>query len=300
MEEASDKVWMPSKAYVIGRRYIDFCIRRSYRNLCVKGLENIPGGAVIFAPNHTNTIMDPLILLQCFKSPTMFGARADMFSNKSLARLMTFFRIVPMVRAKDGLRNVEHNRSTMDVVCRGLEHGVPFCIFPEGTHRAQEGLLPLKKGIYRIAAESGAPVVPVAICYSDFFRFRGNCTIKFGKPIDATAFDDPREMLSTLSEKMIALQEPVAGPAKMPKAIALPLRVIAGAVAFPQLIAAHFLVGMFKDKAWANSMRFLCKFILAPLTVLVWFIVFLICPSVITGALLLFSPFAQSLFYDTL
>ena len=44
--------------------YVRFSVKHSYRNILKVGEENIPqDGAIIFAPNHTNTLMDALVVL---------------------------------------------------------------------------------------------------------------------------------------------------------------------------------------------------------------------------------------------
>ena len=75
------------------RPIVDWCTRNSYNKIEVRGKENIPAdGAVIIAPNHCNTLMDALVILQAFKDESVFGARADMFKSPFLAKAMFFFR----------------------------------------------------------------------------------------------------------------------------------------------------------------------------------------------------------------
>ena len=96
--------------YTFLRPFVDWCTRRSYRSIKVYGKENLPkDGAILLTPNHTNTLMDAMVMLQANSNPTVFGARADMFNKKFISKLMYFFRILPMVRQRDGLRNVLKN-----------------------------------------------------------------------------------------------------------------------------------------------------------------------------------------------
>ena len=95
-------------------------------------------------------------MLGAYKGATVFGARADMFNNSFIARLMFFFRILPMVRQRDGLRNVLKNVETQDIIVATLENDVRFCMFPEGRHRPEKSLLPLGKGIFRAALAANA------------------------------------------------------------------------------------------------------------------------------------------------
>jgi 1-acyl-sn-glycerol-3-phosphate acyltransferase len=72
--------------------------------------------AVLICPNHTNTLMDALVVLQSRHAPTVFGARADIFSQPAVAKILRFLKILPMVRRRDGIRNVLRNYETMDEV----------------------------------------------------------------------------------------------------------------------------------------------------------------------------------------
>ena len=134
------------------RFWVDNTIKSSYRKVEVKGLENLPkDGAIIFAPNHCNTLMDALAVLRSYDGLATFGARADMFRKPLFAKAMYFFRILPMVRQRDGLRNVLQNNQTQEIIVDVLEHNVGFCIFPEGKHRTKHSLQQFGKGVSRIA-----------------------------------------------------------------------------------------------------------------------------------------------------
>ena len=79
--------------YAFLRHYVDFSLRVSYRKINYNGLENIPqDGAVIFAPNHTNALMDALVILALDTRPKVFVARADIFKNPTLAKIFTFLK----------------------------------------------------------------------------------------------------------------------------------------------------------------------------------------------------------------
>lgn len=181
--------------YDILKPIIDWNLKHSYRKIEVKGKENIPtDGAVIVAPNHCNTLMDALVILRAFNDETVFGARADMFNNALIAKFMYFIRILPMVRQRDGLRNVLKNYETQDIIVNTLKHKVRFCIFPEGRHRPAHSLQVLGKGIFRAALAANASfgeqmpvyILPAGIEYGDYFRYRSTSLVTFGKPINVT------------------------------------------------------------------------------------------------------------------
>ena len=183
------------RRYRLVRFHGDLCTWLSYRKFQVTGLENIPkDGAVILVPNHSNALMDAMVTLRTRKEPTVFGARADLFETPLVAKFLTFLKILPMIRKRDGVRNVIKNLDIQEDIITVLEDGVPFCMFAEGTHRAKHSLLPINKGVFRIAVAAmqrfGKPVyvVPAGIDYSDYFRYSGTALIQFGEPVDVKGY----------------------------------------------------------------------------------------------------------------
>lgn len=177
-------------------RYVtDAYIRASYRKLEFVGLEKIPSeGAVIFAPNHCCALMDPLAVLILSHEAKVFVARADIFANPFVAKVLNFLKIMPINRIRDGLRSVAKTADTIDRSIEVLNNGVKFCILPEGTHRPMHSLMPIGKGIARVACgavEGGVPgkvwIVPVGLEYGDYYRFRTTLLVQIGEPVDASS-----------------------------------------------------------------------------------------------------------------
>ncbi len=192
------------RTYSTLHHYVRAAVRLSYRDIVHVGTENIPkDGAIIFAPNHTNTLMDALVVLTYDHGPKVFVARADIFRNRKLAKVLTFLKIMPIMRQRDGFQAVKKNQETIDRAVDVLKDKIPFCIFPEGTHQAKYSSLPLSKGIFKIAfqAHEQMPdvplyIVPVGIRYGDFFRFRSTVRMEFGKPINVGEFIAANDQLT--------------------------------------------------------------------------------------------------------
>ena len=175
--------------------YINRSFRRAYRQVEYLHVENIPkDAAVIFAPNHANTLMDPLAVLSIADRRMVFVARADIFRHPLAARVLGFLKILPIYRIRDGVDSLQQNEAINALSVDVLRDKVPFCILPEGTHRARHGLLPLRKGIGRIALDAcrqtDLPVyiVPVGLEYEDYFEYRSRLLVRLGDPIDVRAF----------------------------------------------------------------------------------------------------------------
>ena len=192
-QHIQDKDWF----YTFLRHFVDWSVRSSFSKYQVEGIENLPeeGSIVIWASNHTNALMDPMVMLPANKIRKVFVARADIFKKNWAKRALYFLRVMPIYRIRDGIDAVKHNNECIDQATGVILDGVPFIIFPEATHRAKHSLLKLSKGIFHIAENAieksnGKPVYiqPIGIEYSDYFRFRNKVLVRFGQPISVNKF----------------------------------------------------------------------------------------------------------------
>ena len=326
-------VWEDSALYRLLRPYVDACTRRSYSSLTVEG--SLPeDGAVIIAPNHTNTLMDALVVLQSRRDATVFGARADIFRKPAIARILRFLRILPFSRQRDGNQAVLDNYRTFEEVDETLAHGVPFCLFPEGRHRPMHSLLPMGKGVARIAFRSAESrqtyLVPTGIEYGDYFRFRSSCRLRFGEPIDVNAFlaahadlgESERykalreELFNRIKELILYIPDDGDYLAKWSKirrsrmrpdtwwkwpvlVLTAPFFLLSALLLWPLVIPAESL--HLSDPAWRNTVRFGFLFAGKPLLFVVWAVVLLLyCPWWAAMAVLAFYFVADRVFYDWL
>ena len=216
MAKRTKKIQDYDWVYSFLRHYTDLALKLSYRTIKYVGRERIPqDGAVIYAPNHTNALMDAMVILALDKKPKVFVARADIFRNPTLAKILTFLKIMPIMRMRDGIDEVRKNNETIEKAVDVLRDRVPFCIFPEGTHQAKYSSLPLSKGIFRIAlqAQELMPdmplyIVPVGLRYGNFFRFRSTARVAVGDPINVGEFVaahselSPAELINLMKEQL--------------------------------------------------------------------------------------------------
>ena len=210
------KIQDPDWLYSFLRHYVDFLVRMSYRDLRYVDRNRVPkDGAVIYAPNHTGTLMDAMMLLAMDTSPKVFVARADLFKNPTLKKIFTFLKIMPIMRMRDGIDEVKRNNETIERAVEVLRDKVPFVIFPEGMHQTKYSSLPLSKGIFRIAFQAhdlmpDTPlyIVPVGIRYGSFFRYRSTARVQMGEPINVGEFiaehseSTPQEQMNIMREHL--------------------------------------------------------------------------------------------------
>ena len=297
MSKIQDKDWL----YLFLRPYVDWMFRRSYRRFEYIGKENIPtDGAVIFAPNHTNALCDAMAILGIDHGQKVFVARADIFKDPKKAAILNWLKIMPISRVRDGLEEVRHNDETMNKAVDTLRDGVPFCIFAEGTHHPDRTILPLSKGIFRIAlqanesfgAEKPIYIVPVGIAYGDYFHLWDSVRVTIGEPINVTAFVQSRlsfvdsraqlimELREVLTERMKALvvksEELRVKSERLPRWAAIPLAVVLSPVFVVSAAMTVPLWGMWlfiqhkvKDRAFHNSIQYVWQLVFLTITLLI-------------------------------
>ena len=191
------KIQDPDFWYSFLLPYVNWHTRRSYRRFEVHGKENVPkNSAVIFGVNHSNTLMDALVLLSSNNIKKVFIARGDIFKNPSVAKLLNFFRILPIFRIRNGVAAVRQNDDSLNKAVDVIHDHVDLYLFPEGTHRTKHSLMRMGKGLFHIAVDANKQfgdkspiyIIPTAIEYGDYFRYRSTAMINFGKPINVTEF----------------------------------------------------------------------------------------------------------------
>jgi 1-acyl-sn-glycerol-3-phosphate acyltransferase len=165
----------------------------------VRGLENVPkAGPVILACNHlsfSDSIFTPLMV----DRRVTFVAKAEYFTGKGIkGRLMRQFfagtGTIPVDRS--GGRAAQ---AALDTLLRVLRDGGVAGIYPEGTRSPDGRLYRGKTGVARLALESGAVVVPVALLNTDEIQPTGTLvpTVKrvrmsFGAPLDFARYAQSR------------------------------------------------------------------------------------------------------------
>ena len=195
--EMTKKIQDPDLLYSLLLPYVNHHTRRAYRRFEVHGKELLPkDGAMVFGVNHSNTLMDALVLLSSNNIRKVFIARGDIFKSPIVAKILNFLRILPIFRIRNGVAAVRNNDETLNKAVDVLHDHVDLYLFPEGTHRTKHSLMRMGKGLFHIAVdankqfgnESPVYIIPAAIEYGDYFRFRSTAMINFGEPINVTEF----------------------------------------------------------------------------------------------------------------
>jgi 1-acyl-sn-glycerol-3-phosphate acyltransferase len=161
-----------------------------------------PDGPVILAPNHSS-FMDHFFLGSPLRRKVRFMAKSQIF-KPPLQWVYSHGGVFPVRR---GYRDEE----AFLTACAILRRGGCVAMYCEGS-RSRTGRLAAqpKPGIGRLALESGAPVVPVAIFGSSHVRNWKRLqfpkvTLLFGDPIRWEAVHGPtREQQQEVAEQILA------------------------------------------------------------------------------------------------
>ena len=169
-----------------------------YRRRKTVHKERIPRKrSVILAPNHQNALMDAMAFVEGINFQTVFLARADIFKKEFISRILTFMKILPIFRIRDGYNNLQKNDEIFDITVSILKNQRnPLLLFPEGNHGEYRRLRPLVKGIFRIAFKAqehfkdkpGVIIIPSGVDYSHYSKFRQTLLINLGEPIEVCEY----------------------------------------------------------------------------------------------------------------
>jgi 1-acyl-sn-glycerol-3-phosphate acyltransferase len=165
------------------------------------GSENVPDGPVILAPNHAS-FMDHFFTAGFIRRRVQFMAKSQLFTPGPGQWIFTHGGVFPVRR---GVADEEAFITAFAVLQRGGALGM-YC--EGGRSRTGELAPTAKPGIGRLALQSGAPVVPVAILGSHQARNwrRGRLPkviVRYGPPLQFSTESDPSRELQQESADAI-------------------------------------------------------------------------------------------------
>jgi 1-acyl-sn-glycerol-3-phosphate acyltransferase len=166
------------------------------------GAENVPNGPLIVAPNHAS-FLDHFFTGAFVRRHIQFMAKSQMFGRNPMSWIYNHGGVFPVRR---GYADEESFKTAFTI----LERGGAIGMYVEGG-RSRNGLVATeaKAGIGRLALESGAAVVPVAILGSHQVRNwkRGRfakVVVRYGKPLRFTQIDNPtREQQQRAADEIL-------------------------------------------------------------------------------------------------
>ena len=158
-----------------------------------RGTEHVPDGGVILASNH-RSFLDPFAIGCCIGRPIYFVAKRELFKNPLLGWFLNCLGAFPIRRGAS-------DEECMDTAFALLERGQAVVIFPEGTRIRTGSLARPKRGVGRLALQSGKPVVPIAVTNSEHARHGWlirpvRVHIRCGPPLTFPRVENPSPFLA--------------------------------------------------------------------------------------------------------
>jgi glycerol-3-phosphate dehydrogenase (NAD(P)+) len=170
---------------------------RIYFRMVRIGREHIPAeGPVIIAANH-RSFLDPFVIatMAPWRRPMYYVAKKELFQKRWMAWILNALGAFPVDRGAG-------DRESISTAKELLARGEIVLIFPEGTRIRPGSLGKPKRGVGRLALETGAPVVPVAVIGTEAVR-RGwrirphKVKIRAGRPLRFPTVENASPALAT-------------------------------------------------------------------------------------------------------
>jgi 1-acyl-sn-glycerol-3-phosphate acyltransferase len=177
--------WWESTKAIVGVYRLLF-----QRSANIHGKDNLPGGPKILVGNHAN-VTDAFVLPFLVKEKIHFFIQEEFFSIRLLGEWARRADQIPV--------SIGRGREALNTALGRLERGNSVMLFPEGKLNHGQSLRRAGAGAAILAAESGAPLVPLGFFVPDQFahvlyshhygrltvgrwQFGGSCYLQIGKP----------------------------------------------------------------------------------------------------------------------
>ena len=136
-------------------KYLLWGVFKLWNRITIEGVENIPAGACVWAPNHRSYIDTPL--QACVPRRLRFMGKESMWKNRFFGWLFTTIGCFPVSRGSA-------DRAALVTALGVLESGTDAVVaFPEGERKDGPRVFPLFDGAAYLATKTQVPIVPVGI-----------------------------------------------------------------------------------------------------------------------------------------
>ena len=168
----------------------------------IDGLENLPEGGFVLAPNHVSNLDPwPLGMPLWPKRQLNWMAKSELY-KPVIGTLISWGGAFPVRRG-------ERDEAAIETAVERVKDGEVVVIFPEGT-RQEKGLIKRhearpRTGAARVALRAGAPLVPAAIGGTDRLLRLGPLSVAYGPPVDLAGLEgDEREAAREATARLMA------------------------------------------------------------------------------------------------
>ena len=169
----------------------------------IRGLEHIPEGGFVLAPNHVSNLDPwPLGMPLWPRRQLHWMAKSELY-KPVIGTLISWGGAFPVRRG-------ERDEAAIETAVERVKAGEIVVIFPEGT-RKEKGLIKRhearpRTGAARVALRAGAPLVPAAIGGTDRLLRLGPLRVAYGPPVDLSGLNgaDEREAAKVATDRLMA------------------------------------------------------------------------------------------------
>jgi len=168
----------------------------------VRGLENLPEGGFVLAPNHVSNLDPwPLGIPLWPQRQLNWMAKSELY-KPVIGTLISWGGAFPVRRGTG-------DEEAIETAVERVKDGEVVVIFPEGT-RQRKGLVKRRQarprtGAARVALRAGAPLVPAAIGGTDRLLRLGPLSVAYGPPVDLAGLEgDEREAAREATARLMA------------------------------------------------------------------------------------------------
>jgi 1-acyl-sn-glycerol-3-phosphate acyltransferase len=152
-------------------------------------------GGLIVASNH-RSFLDPFAIGGClpWRRPMNYVAKVELFERRWQGWILSRLGAFP-------IRRGESDEESMETARQIVERGGAVCIFPEGTRTRRGTLRNPRRGVGRLALQTGAPVIPTAVLGTENVR-RGwrirprRVRVRLGRAMTFPRAEEPSKALA--------------------------------------------------------------------------------------------------------
>ncbi len=179
-------------AHLVLGGLIKFWLLCCYR-VTVRSAAPLPRGPVLFACNH-RSFLDPPMAAIWSRVPVCYFARASLWKNPLIGKVLDIFSGIPVDRDNPGA-------SSMKGAIERLKAGKQVLVFPEGTRTRTGAMSRFKDGPALFARRAAVPVIPVYVWRTEHCwpreralpnPFGSRLEVRYGRPLVAPADLPPR------------------------------------------------------------------------------------------------------------
>jgi glycerol-3-phosphate O-acyltransferase / dihydroxyacetone phosphate acyltransferase len=198
--------------------FLQTITRVFFRQIEVVGLEHVPTtGPVLFAGNHPNSLIDPILIITTCGRKVHFAAKEQLFSGWLMRRLLRGLGAIPIKRRDDHDGSPKQastgahvdNDAAFDAMFGVLGDGGAIGIFPEGLSHDEAHLSRLKTGAARLAigaahrTHTPITIVPCGLTFIHPKRFRSRVLVQYGPALTITdAVESSPEQVRVVTDEI--------------------------------------------------------------------------------------------------